>query len=74
MEFDRLRKFVNALDKTLKIYKTSEEFQKKISNLVEVTKTEFIQALVGGKIDTDRIQSILDSILKDDVRIFYLYY
>lgn len=64
---DRLRDFVRAVDETLHIYKNNKEFQLKIANLVEVTKTEFVQALVGGKIDTERIRSVLDAILKDDV-------
>lgn len=70
-EVDRLRDLVKAVDETLQIYKTNEEFQKKVSNLVEVTKTEFVQAIVGGKIDTEGIRTALDSILKDDVSQFF---
>lgn len=61
----RLRKFAGALETSVKMLKTDKEFRKNFDNLLNLAKSPFIQAVLGGSIDIETIEQVLDSIIND---------
>lgn len=61
----RLREFAGALEMSVKMLKTDKEFRKNFDNLLNLAKSPFIQAVLGGSIDIETIEQVLDSIIND---------
>lgn len=64
-EMNRLREFVKALETSVKMLSTNKEFRANFDNLLNLAKSPFIQAILGGSIDIQTIETVLDSIVND---------
>ena len=64
-EVYRLREFVRALETSVKMLNTNKEFRGKFDSLLNLAKTPIVQAILGGAIDVETIETVLTSIIND---------
>lgn len=64
-EVNRLREFVRALETSVKMLNTNKEFRGKFDSLLNLAKTPIVQAILGGAIDVETIETVLTSIIND---------
>ncbi|KAG5682948.1 hypothetical protein PVAND_012265 [Polypedilum vanderplanki] len=65
-DMSRLRSFFRSLETTIKMLKTNKEFRAKFDGLLNLAKTPFIQAILGGKVDIQTIEMVIDSVINED--------
>lgn len=64
-DMSRLREFIGSLETSVKMLKTDKEFRSNFDNLLNLAKSPFVQAILGGSIDIQTIELVLDSIVND---------
>lgn len=64
-DMSRLRVFFKSLETSIKMLKTDKEFRSNFDNLLNLVKSPFVQAILGGSIDIQTIESVLNSIIND---------
>lgn len=64
-DMSRLRTFFRSLETTIKMLKTNKEFRAKFDGLLKLAKTPFVQAILGGSVDIETIEMVLDSVIND---------
>lgn len=64
-DMSRLRQFFRALETSVKMLKTNKEFRANFDNLLNLAKSPFVQAILGGAVDIQTIETVLDSIVND---------
>lgn len=64
-EMSRLREFFGAIATSIKMLKTNKEFRANFDNLLNLAKSPFVQAILGGAVDLPTIENVLDSIIND---------
>lgn len=64
-EMSRLREFFRALGTSIKMLKTNKEFRSNFDNLLNLAKSPFVQAILGGAVDIQTIEMVLDSIVNN---------
>lgn len=64
-EMNRLREFFGALGTSIKMLKTNKEFRSNFDNLLNLAKSPFIQAILGGAVDVQTIEMVLNGIVND---------
>lgn len=64
-EMHRLREFFGSLEMSVKMLKTDKEFRGNFDNLLNLAKSPFVQAILGGTVDIATIESVLKSIMND---------
>lgn len=64
-DVNRLYEFFRSLETSIKMLNTNKEFRGKFDNLLNLAKTPIVQAILGGAIDIQTIESVLTSIIND---------
>lgn len=64
-DLSRLREFFGSLETSVKMLKTNKEFRSNFDNLLNLAKSPFVQAILGGAVDIQTIEMVLDSIVND---------
>lgn len=64
-EMSRLREFFRSLEKSVKMLNTNEDFREKFDNLLNLAKSPFVKAILGGAVDIQTIEMVLGSIVND---------
>lgn len=64
-EMSRLREFFRSLETSVKMLNTNKEFRGKFDNLLSLAKSPLVQAILGGAVDIQTIETVLDSIVND---------
>lgn len=64
-DMSRLRQFFRALETSVKMLKSNKEFRANFDNLLNLAKSPFVQAILGGAVDIQTIEMVLDSIVND---------
>ncbi|CRL04038.1 CLUMA_CG017154, isoform A [Clunio marinus] len=65
-EMNNLREFFRAIETSIKMLKTDKEFRANFDSLMNLAKSPFVQAILGGAVDVETIESVLYSIINDD--------
>jgi hypothetical protein len=68
-EFSRLKEFARSLETSVKMLNSNTEFRGKFDSLLNLAKTPIVQAILGGAIDIQTIETVLTSIV-NDTRIY----
>lgn len=61
----RLRMFFGAIATSIKMLKSDKEFRSNFDNLLNLAKSPFVQAILGGSVDIESIEMVLESIIND---------
>lgn len=61
----RAREFIKAIDLSIRMLKTDDEFKKSFDNLLSLAKSPIVASLIGEAFDIDMIEGILNTILND---------
>lgn len=61
----RLREFIRSLETSITMLNTNKEFRSKFDDLLGLAKSPFVQAILGGAVDIQSIEMVLDSIVND---------
>lgn len=64
-DMSKLRQFVGSLETSVKMLKTDKEFRSNFDNLLNLAKSPFVQAILGGSVDIQTIETVLNSIVND---------
>lgn len=64
-EVSRLREFFRSLETTIKMLNTNKEFRSKFDSLLNLAKSPIVQAILGGAVDIQTIETVLNSIVND---------
>lgn len=64
-DMSRLREFFRAIETSVKMLNTNKEFRANFDNLLSLAKSPFVQALLGGAVDIQTIEMVLDNIVND---------
>jgi hypothetical protein len=64
-EVGRLRDFFRSLELSVKMLNSNKEFRSKFDNLLSLAKSPFVQAILGGAVDIQTIETVLNSIVND---------
>lgn len=65
VEMSKLKVVFGSLNTTLALLQTDEEFIQSLNSLVALAKSPIVQAIIGGSVDTELIETILDGVLHD---------
>lgn len=61
----RTREFFKAIDLSIKMLKTDDEFKKSFDSLLSLAKSPIVASLIGDSFDIDMIEGVLNTILND---------
>lgn len=61
----RLRAFFGVIETSMKMLRTDKEFRGNFDNLLNIARSPLVQALLGGAVDVDAIESVFNSIIND---------
>lgn len=64
-DMSRLRELFRSLETSVKMLKTNKAFRANFDNLLNLAKSPFVQAILGGTVDIQTIENVLDSIIND---------
>lgn len=64
-EMKRLREFFGAIGTSIKMLKTNKEFRSNFDNLLNLAKSPFVQAILGGAVDIQTIEMVLNSLVNN---------
>lgn len=64
-DMNRMRVFFRSIETTIKMLKTDKAFREKFDGLINLAKSPFVQALLGGSVDIQTIEMVIDSIIND---------
>lgn len=65
-DMGRLRDFFKALNSTIRLLHTDKTFRENFENLIELAKSPIVQMIVGGNVNIELIESMLNGILNDE--------
>nr|XP_029714133.1 LOW QUALITY PROTEIN: ATP-binding cassette sub-family A member 12 [Aedes albopictus] len=65
VDMARLRDFFKALNTTVQLLHTDDSFRSSFENLIELAKSPLVQMIVGGNVNIDLIESMLNGILNE---------
>lgn len=61
----RLREFFKAIDLSIRMLKTDDEFKKSFDGLLSLARSPIVASLIGDAFDIDMIEGVLNTILND---------
>ncbi|XP_062562122.1 glucosylceramide transporter ABCA12 [Armigeres subalbatus] len=65
VDMGRLRDFFKALNTTVQLLHTDQSFRSSFQSLIELAKSPLVQMIVGGNVNIELIESMLNGILND---------
>ncbi|XP_041781594.1 ATP-binding cassette sub-family A member 12 [Anopheles merus] len=65
-DMGRLREFFRALDTTLQLLRTDDEVRESFQSLINLAKSPLIKMFVGGNVNIELIEDMLNGILYDN--------
>lgn len=65
VDMARLRDFFKALNTTVQLLHTDDSFRGSFENLIELAKSPLVQMIVGGNVNIELIEGMLNGILND---------
>ena len=64
-DVSRLAELIRSIETSIKMLNSDKKFRENFDSLLNLAKSPFVQAILGGAIDIQTIEMVLDSIVND---------